>query len=366
MGYIKNICFNNFRNFNKSSFDFSSSTNVILGKNGSGKTNILEGLSLLEKGKGFKKDKITNFINFNNQKLGFNIQSLFQNNEIALDIKIYNSEKNLKKIMVNGNNDRENINHFESLFSIIYFLPEMERLFLSSPSLRRNFLDRLIYNQDKDYNITMNKYKKSLSERQILLKQINYDESWIEKLEINICNYASVIYKKRLNQIELINKILKDLKLNTTIYNNFELKLKDDFLDRNQTIYNKKETYLLALKESRKTDVFFGGCSIGPHRSDLEGFDINNYFNLNQLSTGQQKTIILLIIIAQCKLLVNSLNIYPIILLDEVCSHLDIINRNLILFLIQELNVQVFMTGTEKNFFSFLSTKGNYCNINQL
>ena len=364
MGYIKNISLSNFRNFDKSNFNFSSSCNVILGKNGSGKTNILEALSLLEKGKGFKKDKIINFINFDNQVSRFNIQSFFQNNDIEMDINIFNSEKNLKRITINNNNDKESIRNFESLLSIIYFLPEMERLFLASPSLRRNFLDRLIYNQDKNYNVIINKFKKSLIERQILLKEINYDENWITKIEINISEFASIIYKKRIIQIENINKILKKLTINQNIYNNFELRIKDDFLEKNQSIFNEKDLFLNALKESRKTDIFLGGCSIGPHRSDFEGFDTRNKFNLNQLSTGQQKTIVLLIIISQCKMLVNSLKINPIILLDEVCSHLDDVNRGLVLYLIEELNVQVFMTGTEKNFFSFLSTKGNYCNIN--
>jgi len=364
LGYIKNILFENFRNFEKSEFEFDPSCNVILGKNGSGKTNILEGLSLLEKGRGFKKDKVINFINFNNDKLRFNIQSLFQDDELNLNIKIFNSEKNLKKILVNNSFDTETINHFESLFSIIYFLPEMERLFLASPSLRRNFLDRLIFNQEKNYNIVVNTYKKSLSERQLLLKDVNYDESWIEKIEFNICEFGSIIYKKRIEHIENINKILKKLSINKNIYNNFQFKIKDEFLEKNYNIINDGELYLATLKNNRKLDFFSGGCTIGPHRSDFTGFDIRNGFKLNQLSTGQQKTVILLIIISQCKFLINSLKLKPIILLDEVCSHLDKVNRDLLLYLIEGLNVQVFMTGTEENFFTFLSTKANYCNIN--
>ena len=364
MGYIKNILFENFRNFEKSKFEFYPSCNVILGKNGSGKTNILEGLSLLEKGRGFKKDKVSNFINFNNDKLRFNIQSLFQDNGLNLNIKIFNSEKNLKKISVNNSFDTETINHFESLFSIIYFLPEMERLFLVSPSLRRNFLDRLIFNQEKNYNIVVNTYKKLLSDRQLLLKDINYDESWIEKIELNICEFGSIIYKKRIEHIENINKILKKLSINKNIYNNFQLKIKDKFLEKNHTIINDKELYLVTLKNNRKLDFFSGGCTIGPHRSDFTGFDMRNGFKLSQLSTGQQKTVILLIIISQCKFLINSLKLNPIIILDEVCSHLDKVNRDLLLYLIEDLNVQVFMTGTEENFFTFLSTKANYCNIN--
>ena len=71
----------------------------------------------------------------------------------------------------------------------------------------------------------------------------------------------------------------------------------------------------------------------------------------------------MLIIIAQCKYLIDCLSLKPIILLDEVCSHLDYVNRELLLYLIDNLSAQVFMTGTEESFFSFLSTKANYCNI---
>ena len=81
-------------------------------------------------------------------------------------------------------------------------------------------------------------------------------------------------------------------------------------------------------------------------------------------STGEQKAIILLIIIAQSKYLINSLNRKPIILLDEICSHLDKYNRDILLDLINSLDVQTFVTGTDKNFFSFLSTKANYYYIN--
>ena len=121
--------------------------------------------------------------------------------------------------------------------------------------------------------------------------------------------------------------------------------------------------YNTELKKNRKTDSLTGGCAFGPHRSDIIGYKINTDFNINQFSTGQQKTVILLIIIAQCKYLIEERNLKPIILLDEVCSHLDNDNRELLLYLIGKLEVQVFITGNDKNLFSFLSTKTYYCNI---
>ena len=123
------------------------------------------------------------------------------------------------------------------------------------------------------------------------------------------------------------------------------------------------EKYLEDLKKNREFDAVFGGCKIGPHKSDIVGYNIKNNININQFSTGQQKAVILLIILAHCNFLINELKNNPIIFFDEVCSHLDSENRKLLLDLIKTLNVQTFITGTEKNFFSFLSTKASYCNI---
>jgi DNA replication and repair protein RecF len=197
LGYFQNINFNNYRNFSKSSFNFDKGCNVILGNNGSGKTNILEGISLFDKGRGFRKEKIYNLINYNNLDNGFKIYSIFKNKKIDLNIDIFNSKNNLKKISVNNNLETESIKHFYSLFSIIYFLPEMERLFVSTPSSRRNFLDRLIFTGNKKYNSVINNYKKAVNERNIILKNITYDENWIKIIEDNIVKFGSIIYKSR-------------------------------------------------------------------------------------------------------------------------------------------------------------------------
>ena len=92
-------------------------------------------------------------------------------------------------------------------------------------------------------------------------------------------------------------------------------------------------------------------------------FLVDDNFSVSQLSTGQQKTIILLLFLAQSNYLVNECNLSPILLMDEVCSHLDDINRKLLLKITQQFNLQIFMTGTDKNLFSFLSTKTKYYNI---
>ena len=297
MGYFKDISFNNFRNFSNFSIDFSNKCNVFFGKNGSGKTNILEGISLFEKGRGFRKEKIENLINHQNFNRKFNIYSNFENEENNYNINITNSETNTKKLSVNNSYEKNSLKYFESLFSIIYFLPEMERIFVSSPSLRRNFLDRLIFNFNKNYNMVINNYQKTINERKLLLKKINYDENWMLKIENNIVKFGTIIYHERISHIDTINNILKEIKLTKHVFNNFILKVEDNFLAKDLNISSNKEIYLSEIKKRRERDFFSGGCSIGPHRSDIVGFNVKNNFNLNQLSTGQQKTIVLLIII---------------------------------------------------------------------
>ena len=119
------------------------------------------------------------------------------------------------------------------------------------------------------------------------------------------------------------------------------------------------------LKESRSNDKLYGGTKICPHKSDILA-TINNDFDATLLSTGQQKTVVIMILLAQCNYLVKQENLKPVILLDEIGSHLDINNRELLLDMINRFDIQFFLTGTDKNLFSFVSTKAEFYNISIL
>ena len=368
MGYFKNINLENYRNFNNFQLDFSSGCNILIGPNGSGKTNILESISLFERGRGIRKENIKNLINNKSKKQHFKITSIFSHklNNINLLIENQTNDFNMrKKIFINEDSSKESTKYLENIFSLIYFLPEMERLFLNSPSIRRNFLDRLIYSFNKNYNKIINNYKKNILERSNLLKNNNYDADWINSLEKEIVSLGMEIYDLRKKHLFEINNHLENIGYKKLYPYQISLTLKDTlFNDAFSNHRELEEVFLAQLKNNRSLDAILGGCKIGPHKSDIEGRNIEDNFNLNQFSTGQQKTIILLIILAQCKLLINNYNIIPVILFDEVCSHLDEENRKLLLDIIEKLEVQTFMTGTDKRLFSFLSTKAKYCNIN--
>ena len=118
-------------------------------------------------------------------------------------------------------------------------------------------------------------------------------------------------------------------------YKNFSynilLSIRDEFVNsEKEDMKNIFEMYLRKLKNSREFDGIVGGCKIGPHKSDIVGYNIENNVNINQFSTGQQKTVILLIILAQCNFLIKEIKIKPIILFDEVL--LVLFQRNHLLY----------------------------------
>ncbi len=362
MAIIKNIEFSNFRNFNNFQISFNDKLNILFGDNGCGKTNILEGISLIAKGRGIRNSSISNLIKKGEDN--FLIKNCLEINKNNFDIQIFTETKNAKSkkiIKINDDVSKESLDFLNKSISYLLFLPEMERLFQASPSYRRNFIDRLIFSSKNNYNQLINKYKKTLIERIKILQGNNVDDDWLNHIENEISLLGLEINHLRISQLSLLNSELHTLKKDHNFQYDVVLKIKDSSLQSGIT----HEKYLSILQNSRVFDKQYGGTKIGPHRSDIISI-INNDFEASLLSTGQQKAVVLMILLAQCNFLVNKKNINPIFLFDEIGSHLDSQNRQILLDMINRFDIQFFLTGTEKNLFSFVSTNAQFYNITDL
>ena len=362
MAKINNIHLKNYRNISAYNLFFDKKLNIFFGKNGCGKTNILEAISLIAKGRGIRNSNISNLIkkNENNFLIKNNLE--IQNNYYDIEIFTENKNDKFKKVIkINDDLSKDSLDFLNQSVSFLIFTPEMERLFQSSPSYRRNFLDRLIFSSRNDYNRLINKYKKCLIERIKIIQNNNTDNDWLNHIEKEICTLGLEIYNLRYSQLNYINNNVNILKKDHKFQFELELKIKDDFFNNDITF----EKYQSALKNTRIHDKQYGGTKIGPHRSDILAI-INRDFEALILSTGQQKTIVLMILLAQCNYLVNNIKVNPILLLDEIGSHLDSHNRELLLDMINSFEIQFFLTGTDKNLFSFVSTNAQYYNITNL
>ena len=362
MAKLKNINLHYFRNFNNLNLSFDKKLNIFYGQNGSGKTNILEAFSLITKGRGIRNANINNLIKKNKKNFFIKNDLEIKNNLFNVEISTENKNDKFKKIIkINDDFSKDSIDFLNNSISYIVFLPEMERLFQTSPSYRRNFLDRLIFARRNDYNKLINKYRKLILERIKILQTNTFDYEWLNQIEKEICTLGLEIYDERILQVRSINNNLQHLKNDHKFQFKVEIKIKDDFIN-NQINF---EEYLFNLKDMRIFDKKYGGTKIGPHKSDLIAI-INDDFEASLLSTGQQKTVVLMILLSQCNYLVNDKDINPILLLDEIGSHLDTNNRQILLDMINRFEIQFFLTGTDKNIFSFVSTKAQFYNITDI
>ncbi len=359
MAIIKKIEFYNFRNFKSFKTFFDNKLNFLFGDNGCGKTNILEGISLIAKGRGIRNANISNLIKKDQDNFLIKNNLEIQKNDFNIEIFAEHKNEKFKKVIkINEDSSKDSLNFLNQSISYLIFLPEMERLFQASPSYRRNFIDRLIFSSRNNYNRLINKYKKSLLERNKILQSYSIDDDWLNHIEIQICSLGLEIYKLRNSQLNTLNIELNNMKNDHNFPFEVKLAIKDNFANSEITF----EEFLLNLRNSRVYDKQFGGTKIGPHKSDIISI-INNEFEASLLSTGQQKTIVLMVLLAQCNYLVNHKNINPVFLFDEIGSHLDKHNRQILLDMINRFEIQFFLTGTDKNLFSFISTNAKFYNI---
>ena len=168
MSYISSIRLNNFRNLGNQEVNLSNLANVFIGPNGAGKTNLIESVSLISPGRGLKKEILNKISNFNSKDpwvihLKYNKKNM-PVLEIACTYEVSKTGSNTKRILINGNKEKK-IFEQESIPNLIWFTPDMERLFNGSPSLRRNFIDRIVFSFDKKILIELNSYTKLLKER---------------------------------------------------------------------------------------------------------------------------------------------------------------------------------------------------------
>ena len=370
---LRSIYLENFRSHRKLRLNINKSNFVLLiGKNGIGKTNLLEAISFLSPGRGFRNSKFNDILKRNSSKKHWLIQIEIENDKKKYKIVISfsqnkfnksNSKTDKKIIKIDGKMIKKQTG-LPNLISLIWLIPEMDIFFRTSSSIRRKFLDRFIFNMKPNYIITIRNYEKNLKERYKLLKNISrnnffYQEGrdsktdvWLSKIEEKlVCDGIQIILER--------NKFIKEFNLLQTHSESFpKIKLLlfgdiEDIFSSNE-IEEVKKIYLKKIYESRKIDSIKGRISYGPNKTDLKVLYLKKNITADKCSTGEQKIILIALIIQFCKLLNIKKGIPPILLLDELVAHLDEKIRKSLFTELKSLKTQVWMSGSDKNLFKLI------------
>lgn len=350
MGYgIINLSLYNFRNYASFNIENINSKCVFIhGRNGIGKTNILEAISLLVSNRGLRNAHLNNYIRQNSDINTWSITAKVNSNNRIIDIAtgIESSDTTKKVFYLNGSPLKNQLSILEYL-QVITLTPQMDGLFLGSPSDRRGFLDRLISTLDPEHNSRLNSYEKSVRERNNILVE-NFNEKWLDAVETKIVELGITIASSRM-------MFLEDLQSFSLLRNSVFPKLEmyqDCILSswlRDMPSIEAEQKYKKSLSANREQDRISHSTSIGVHRSDFGVKFLKNNMDAADCSTGEQKIIMISLLLAYADLLNNRYKNYPIFLLDEVLVHLDEGYKKALMDELLSFKTQVWISGVSNS-----------------
>ncbi|MTI72020.1 MAG: DNA replication/repair protein RecF [Firmicutes bacterium] len=352
--YVKSIRLINFRNYNNLRIKLNKKLNIFLGNNAQGKTNLLESINISSLGKSFRTNKDKELINIDKNEAYIGLEVEKKDFNKLIEIKL---EKNKGKRVKINRVELEKISEMIGVLNVVIFSPEDLKIIKFGPGERRNFLDTEISQLKPMYRYNIGKYNKILYQRNNLLKNIQFDKNKIKLIDVwdeQLTNIGSNIIINRLSFLENISSISKKIhknitggleNLNLNYLNSFPIKDIIDSENNMKSLKNDiKNRFLDILKKNLNKDIEKGTTQIGPHRDDIEIL-INKKDARIFGSQGQQRTAALSLKLAEVELINNEIGEYPVLLLDDVLSELDVNRRKFLISTFKD--IQTIITSTD-------------------
>ncbi|KTF68040.1 DNA replication/repair protein RecF [Sphingomonas sp. HT-1] len=333
---VKRLLLTDFRNHADALLAPGAAFVVLSGENGAGKTNILEAVSLLAPGRGLRGAPLGEMARQGGPG-GFGVAATLDDAEIGTGTRPDAPERRIVRI----NGATAAATSLAQWLVVLWLTPAMDRLFLEAPGDRRRFLDRLTLALNPRHAHEATRYEAAMRERnRLLADELPPDPAWLDALEARMAEHGAAIDTARREAVAALGARLADQPPGPFARAGLAL----------EGWQGDAPALAAALRESRRRDAAAGRTLVGPHRADLQVKHLDKAQPAHLCSTGEQKALLLGIVLAHAELVADRASRSPILLLDEVAAHLDP-GRRAALFDRLAGRGQVWMTGTEPSLF---------------
>ncbi len=368
---VTRLVLTDFRNYREARLTLGTASVVLTGPNGAGKTNLLEAVSFLAPGRGLRGAKLSEIDRrqraaSGGTSRGWAVAAVVATRRGTLrigtghDVGLQPTGER-RIVRIDGEPARGQAVLGERL-GVVWLTPSMDRLFLEGPSGRRRFLDRLVLGLDPAHASHVAAYEQALRERSRLLRDGPADSAWFAALEKVMAERGVAVAAARRDAVQQLDRVCAEaegpfprarLRLIGTV---------EDWLEAMPALAAEAKL-ASTLAANRQADAQAGGALIGPHRSDLAVALADKDIAAELASTGEQKALLISILLAHARLQRAVRGEPPLLLLDEIAAHLDASRRAALFDALLRLDSQTWLTGTDEALFAPLRCQAQFLSV---
>jgi DNA replication and repair protein RecF len=326
---------------------------VLTGENGAGKTNVLEAISLLSPGRGLRRAALADMARSGGPG-GFSIAARVAATGGEVDLGTGTAPPATERRLVRINGAAGTASSLGEWLSLLWLTPAMDRLFIEGSEGRRGFLDRLVLAVEPGHAVHATRYESAMRERNKLLRDEDQpDGAWLDALEARMADHGALVAAARAQTVDALNQRISR-------------QAEGPFARAALAIEgwaDVPQDFAADLCRSRARDAAAGRTLSGPHRQDLAVTHIAKAQPAARASTGEQKALLLGIVLAHADLVADRSGRRPILLMDEVAAHLDPIRRASLFDRLAGSGGQIWLTGTEAGLFEGLGRDATWLRV---
>jgi DNA replication and repair protein RecF len=363
---VTRLALGNFRCHQSLRLDLGPESVVLVGANGTGKTSVLEAVSLLAPGRGLRRARLMEMLRAAGGEAAsaWSVSARLRTPSGPMDIVTGfategSAGRDRRQVSIDGRAARGGRSALARAVGLIWLTPEMDRLFAGGPSGRRRFLDRLVWGVDPAHALRVSAYERAMQQRSALLRQDHIDPAWLGALEETMAKHGIAVAAARRQTTVQLSDLARAASggfPGALISTRGSL---EEWLDEGPALAA-EERMKSTLAGSRRIDAKTGGSAFGLHLSDMVVLHGESGRRAPDCSIGEQKMLLIAIVLAGARLQKRERGTSPLMLLDDVVAHLDSRHRHAVFAAVADLGAQAWYTATDRAPFEPLADRAQF------